>query len=102
MVPGHRVHSLNMIKLKTLLEGYVPQLKKYQRVKVLSKLGNIFSRAIDVDPSQWPQPGQTYDISGIDVRGNMYGFTSYEDGEVRWHDTKWIDDQMKKGKIKVV
>jgi hypothetical protein len=68
-------------------------------VKVLSKLDNVFSRAIEIAPQDYPQPNCTYEIIKVDHSDNMYGFKDKKTGEVRWHDINWIDNAIKRENI---
>lgn len=78
------------------------KLQKGDRIKILKKLGNPISRTLDVNPEEWPNEGQTYEIIGIDSKAGMYGMKGKygpKENEVRWHDIKWIDkysDRIKK------
>jgi hypothetical protein len=92
----------NLIKeeiRKVLKEATITMLRKGDKVKVVSKLGNILTRSIDVDPSQWPQAGHSYLIAGVDLGDRTYGFKDLSSGETRYHDIEWIDKQIKPGKI---
>ena len=89
---------------KTLDENNTQLLKKGDNVKILQKLGNILSRAIDTSPNEWPQKDCEYEI--VDDIGSYYGFKTIKgkpiSEEPRFNDKKWIDNQIKSGKIEII
>lgn len=79
--------------------NYVPKLKEGDRVKIEKKLSNAFARLLDYgSDTDWPLPGHTYKIIGLgsEAGPGYYGFKDEKDGQERWHEYKWIDDQLGK------
>lgn len=76
-------------------------LKNGDRVIINKKLGNIFSRTLDVNPLDWPNEGKEYTVT-LNKQGTMYGFIGdygNEKNTTRWHDIKWIDSEIGRKKI---
>jgi len=78
------------------------KLQKGDKVYINTKLGNILSRTLDVNPLEWPNKNETYEVVGVDK--NMYGLKGNygsETNTTRWHDKKWIDSEIGK-KIEIL
>jgi hypothetical protein len=78
------------------------KLQKGDKIHVNAKLGNMFSRAIDVNPLEWPNENETYEVVGVDK--SMYGLKGKYGSETDttlWHDKKWIESEIGK-KIEIL